>query len=60
MAEAVWFAGPFAAFGVSWVLVAYDTGASEHSSYIHAIRMLGFLQILAAILFKNRRQARDR
>jgi hypothetical protein len=52
----LWFAGAFAAFGLSWGLLAYDTGASEHSSYIYAIRMLGFLQILAAILLKNRRQ----
>jgi hypothetical protein len=52
----LWFAGAFGVFGVSWGQLAYDTGASEHSSYIYAIRMFGFLQILAAILLKNRRQ----
>jgi hypothetical protein len=52
----LWFAAAFATLGVSWGLLACDTGASEHSSYIYAIRMLGFLQILAAILLKNRRQ----
>jgi hypothetical protein len=55
----LWFAGAFATFGVSWGLLACDTGASEHSSYIYAIRLLGFLQILAAILLKNRASARD-
>ena len=55
----LWFAGAFATFGVSWGLLAYDTSASEHSSYIYAIRMLGFLQILAAIVLKNRTRARD-
>jgi hypothetical protein len=53
----LWFAGAFATFGVSWALLAYDTGASEHSLYIYVIRMLGFLQILVAILLKNRRQS---
>ena len=52
----LWFAGAFAAFGLSWALLAYDPGASEHTPLIYAIRMLGFLQILAAILLKNRRQ----
>lgn len=52
----LWFAGAFATLGVSWVLLACDTGTSEHSPYIYAVRMLGFLQILAAILLKNRRR----
>ena len=52
----LWFAGAFGTFGVSWGLLAYDTGASEHSFDIYAIRMIGFLLILAAILFKNRPQ----
>jgi uncharacterized protein DUF5985 len=51
----LWFAGAFVTFGVSWGLLAYDTGASEHSSYIYGVRMLGFLQIVAAIMLKNRR-----
>ena len=50
----LWFAGAFATFGVSWALLAYDTGASEHTPVIYAIRMFGFLQILAAIFLKNR------
>jgi hypothetical protein len=53
-----WFAGAFATFGVSWGLLVCDTHASEHTSYIYAIRMLGFLQILAAILLKNQRSRR--
>lgn len=52
----LWFAGAFATFGVSWGLLVYDSSASEHSSYIYAVRMVGFLQILVAILLKNRRQ----
>lgn len=52
----LWFAGAFATFGVSWALLAYDSGASEHSLYVYTIRMLGFLQILVAILLKNRQQ----
>jgi hypothetical protein len=52
-----WFAGAFATFGVSWALLAYDPGASEHSFYIYMIRVLGFLQILAAILLKNRHRS---
>lgn len=51
----LWFAGAFATFGVSWALLAYDAAASEHSFYIYGIRMLGFVQILMAILLKNRR-----
>jgi hypothetical protein len=50
----LWFAGAFATFGVSWALLTYDTGTSEHTPLIYAIRMFGFLQILAAILLKNR------
>lgn len=51
----LWFAGAFATLGLSWALLAYDAQVSEHTSYIYAIRMLGFLEILAAILLKNRR-----
>jgi len=51
----LWFAGAFATFGVSWELLVCDTHASEHTSYIYAIRLLGFLEILAAILLKNKR-----
>ena len=50
----LWFAGAFVTFGVSWALLVYDTGASEHTPLIYAIRLFGFLQILAAILLKNR------
>ena len=52
----LWFAGAFATFGLNWGLLAYNTGASEHAPLIYAVRMLGFLQILAAILLKNRRK----
>jgi hypothetical protein len=51
----LWFAGAFATLGISWALLTYDTAASEHTFYIYAIRMLGFAQILAAILLKNRK-----
>jgi Family of unknown function (DUF5985) len=50
----LWFAGAFMTFGINWALLVYDA-ASEHTSYIYAIRLLGFLQILTAILLKNRR-----
>ena len=53
----LWFAGAFATLGISWALLAYDAAASEHTFYIYAIRMLGFAQILAAILLKNRRRS---
>jgi len=53
----IWFAGAFVTFGVSWMLLIYEGNGSEHSSYIYAIRLLGFLQIVAAILLKNRRHA---
>ncbi len=52
----IWFAGAFATFGVSWALLVCDDGLSEHTWGIYAIRLLGFLQILAAILLKNRRR----
>lgn len=54
----LWFAAAFATFGVSWELLVCDPYASEHTSYIYAIRMLGFLEILAAILLKNQRRRR--
>jgi hypothetical protein len=50
----LWFAGAFVTFGISWALLVYDD-ASEHTSYSYAIRLLGFLQILTAIVLKNRR-----
>lgn len=52
------FAGAFATFGVSWELPVYDMHVSERTSYIYTIRMLGFLDILAAILLKNQRSRR--
>ncbi|HEX4422178.1 MAG TPA: DUF5985 family protein [Kofleriaceae bacterium] len=51
----IWFAGAFFTFSISWALLAYDRAASEHTSYIYAIRLLGFFQILIAIVLKNRR-----
>jgi Family of unknown function (DUF5985) len=52
----LWFAAAFVTFGVSWGLLVCDTHASEHTSYIYAIRMFGFLEILSAILLKNQRR----
>lgn len=52
----LWFAGAFATSGISGSLLVYDEYASGHTSYIYAVRMLGFLKILAAIQLKNRRQ----
>jgi hypothetical protein len=53
----LWFAGAFTTFGVNWALLVSD-GASEHTPYIYGIRLFGFLQILVAIVLKNRNQAR--
>lgn len=53
----IWFAGAFVTFGINWALLVYDAGASDHTSYIYAVRLLGFIQILVAILLKNRRRA---
>jgi|1185.fasta_scaffold439999_3 hypothetical protein len=53
----LWFAGAFLTFGVSWALLAYEPGVSEHTPYIYAVRLLGFLQILVAIIVKNRRRS---
>jgi hypothetical protein len=50
----IWFACAFWTFAVNWGLLAHDGGASEHSQYIYAVRLVGFLQIIAAILLKNR------
>jgi hypothetical protein len=50
-----WFAGAFLTFGASWALLARAVAVSEHTSYIYAVRLLGFLQILVAIAIKNRR-----
>ena len=50
----LWFAGAFLTFGINWALLVYDH-ASEYTFYIYAIRLLGFLQILTAIVLKNRR-----
>lgn len=51
-----WFAGAFLTFAVNWGLLAYTGGASEHSFHIYVVRLLGFSQIIAAILWKNRRR----
>lgn len=53
----LWFAGAFLTFGASWALLAYAPGGSEHAPYIYAVRLLGFLQILVAIVLKNRRRS---
>lgn len=51
----LWFAGAFLTFGVNWAVLAYEPGISDHTPYIYAVRLLGFLQILIAIVLKNRR-----
>ena len=53
----LWFAGAFMTFGVNWALLAYEPGVSEHTSYVYSVRLLGFLQILTAIVLKNRRRS---
>jgi hypothetical protein len=50
----IWFATAFWTFAVNWFLLAEDHGVAEHSPYIFGVRLVGFLQILAAILLKNR------
>ncbi|HEX2689274.1 MAG TPA: DUF5985 family protein [Kofleriaceae bacterium] len=49
------FACAFWTFAVNWGMLAYYTDASENIHYIYAVRLLGFMQIIAAILIKNRR-----
>jgi hypothetical protein len=50
----IWIASAFAVFTANWVVTVVDYGASEHTPYIFGIRLLGFLLIIAAVLFKNR------
>lgn len=50
----IWFACAFWTFAINWFLLAEDHGVAEHSYYIYGVRLAGFLQILAAILLKNR------
>jgi len=50
----LWFAAAFSTFAINWALVMFDVAASEHAAPIYAIRLLGFLEILVAILLKNR------
>lgn len=54
----LWFASAFWTFAINWFLLAEDHGVAEHSPYIFSVRLAGFLQIIAAILLKNR--TRDR
>ncbi|MGH9885310.1 MAG: DUF5985 family protein [bacterium] len=55
----LWFAAAFTTFAVSWALLEYEKDASEHTSYIYAIRLLGFFQILVAIFLKNVKNKRQ-
>lgn len=48
----VWFACAFWTFAINWALLACDS--AEHTPHIYAVRLLGFMQIIAAILLKNR------
>ena len=50
----LWFAGAFIAFAVNWVLLAYDRTSTEHTPYIYAVRLAGFLLMIAGIVLKNR------
>ncbi|MEO8553933.1 MAG: DUF5985 family protein [Kofleriaceae bacterium] len=50
----VWFAAAFWTFAVSWALLVHDTVEGERSAYVYSIRLLGFLEILLAIVLKNR------
>jgi len=54
----IWFACAFWTFALNWLLRAVDPAAPEHMLYIYGIRLAGFLQILVAILLKNRAQSR--
>ncbi len=56
----LWFAGAFFTFAVNWALVVENHGASEHSAPIYGLRLAGFLQIVTAILLKNRRRSIER
>lgn len=49
----IWFASAFATFAINWAL-AGSALISEHASSVYAFRLLGFMQIVAAILVKNR------
>ena len=55
----IWFASAFGTFALNWALLMFDVTASEHAAPIYAVRLLGFLQILAAILLKNRSTTND-
>ena len=50
----LWLAGAFGAFAVNWALLAYGTSDEEHTHYIFAVRLVGFLFIIAGIVGKNR------
>lgn len=50
----LWFASAFATFAINWGLLAYDHGDSERAPYIYLVRLFGFVQIIAAIVLKNR------
>ncbi len=52
----IWFACAFWTFAVNWALLV-DT-STEHSPYIYAVRLAGFVQIIIAITLKNRGAAR--
>jgi hypothetical protein len=49
----LWLAGAFGTFSVSWTLLACDTESTEHTSYIYAVRLVGFLLIVIGIVLKN-------
>lgn len=53
----IWFATAFCTFALNWVVLALDVQTSMHTPLAFAIRLVGFLQILAAILLKNRRSS---
>lgn len=55
----VWFATAFWTFALNWTVLAHDAEASAPTPLGFVFRLAGFLQILTAILLKNRRSARS-
>jgi hypothetical protein len=53
----IWFACAFGTFALNYFMLAADRGAGEYSAYIYGVRLAGFLQIVAAIVLKNRGRA---
>jgi hypothetical protein len=48
------FASAFFAFALNWIGLALTAPEAEARVYLYAVRLVGFLLILAAIIDKNR------